>query len=524
MASTSPTNPGNKPNGGLFAVLTLVFGLGAIVVRTAYPEPAWAFYVVLAIFLACLGALVWSVRASVSRRTAMYGLHSAMTTVLVLAILGVVNFLAVKYPKKLDLTKSGINTLSDQTEKVFKHLEKPVKFVFWAKVDEREKLRPLMDNLRGLSSKVEIEYADPVKDIVRAKQAGIKAESTLQVFVGERSQLIEGPNEEKVTNAVIKLSKNTSPVVCTITEHGERDFDSNEPDGYGLVKSALEKQSYALKKVNLVAEGKIPADCSLIAIVGPTKAFFEPEMKLLRDYLNAGGAAVVALDLNLKGPNFDASPELTKLLAEWGIDSDLAVVVDPVSQMLRLEATIPIVPTFSKDISITKDMAGHGNTVFPLTRPLRIATPAPNGVKATWLTQTTPNAWGEKDLPGLVKGVAKFEEGKDIRGPMYTAIAVEGKAPGSTAKKDTRIVAFGTSLVSANQWTRFGNNLDLFANSVSWVLEDESLISIRAKEEPGGMVQLSAIQGGLVRLFTVLVVPGIMIVLGIVVWLRRKKL
>lgn len=521
MSTTSPSAP-KKSNAPIFAVLTLVFGLGSLVVRTAFPEPAWAFYALLAIFVGCLGGLVWTLRSSVSRRTAMFGLNSVMTAILVLGILGVVNFLGVKYPKKFDLTKAGINTLSDQTEKVIKNLTQPLKLVFWGKLEEREKLRPIFDNLKGLSTKVEIEYADPVKEIARAKQAGIKSDSSLQIFVGERSQLVEAPNEEKITNTVIKLSKNTSPVVCAVGEHGERDFDSNQPDGYGLVKATLEKQSYAVKKLNLMTEGKIPADCSVLAIIGPTKAYFEPEMKLVRDYLAAGGAAVVAIDVNLKGPTTDASPELTRLIAEWGVESDSAIVVDPVSQMLRLEATIPIIPTFSKDVSITREM--QGNTVFPLTRPLRISANAPTGAKVQWLTQTTPNAWGERDLAGLVKGVAKFEEGKDMKGPIYTALAVDGKLAGSSAKKNTRLVVFGTSLVSANQWTRFGNNLDLFANSVSWVLEDENLISIRAKEDPGGMIQLSAIQGGLIRLLTVLVIPGIMIVIGIVVWLRRKKL
>ncbi len=523
MATTSSNSTPSfapKNNGPIVAILTLVFGLGALVVHTVYPEPAWAFYAVLAVFLVSLGLLVWTLRTTVSKRTAMYGANSLMTAALVLGILGVINFLGVKYPKKFDLTKSGLNTLSDQTEKVFKGLSQPVKLVLWSKPEEREKVRPILDNLRALSSKVEVEYADPVKEIVRAKQSGIKAESTLQAFVGERSSLIEAPNEEKITNAVIKLSKNSTPILCAVSEHGERDFESSQPDGYGLAKATLEKQNYTVRKLNLVTEGKIPADCSLVAIIGPTKAFFAPEVKLVRDYLSAGGAAVFALDLNLKGPNYDASPELTALLAEWGVESDLALVVDPVSQMLHLEATIPIIPTFSKAVSITKEM--QGNTVFPLTRPFRVAANHPAGLKVEWLTQTTPNAWGEKDFGGLIKGAAKFDS-TDLKGPLYTAMAVDGKANPS-AKKNTRIVAFGTSLVSANQWTRFGNNLDLFANSISWVLEDEILISIRAKEEPGGSISLTGIQGGLIRLLTVLVVPGIMIVLGIVVWLRRKKL
>jgi ABC-type uncharacterized transport system involved in gliding motility auxiliary subunit len=274
-----------------------------------------------------------------------------------------------------------------------------------------------------------------------------------------------------------------------------------------------------------VKDGKVPADCTALAVIGPSKAFFEQELKIVREYLAAGGAGILALDLNLKGPTYDASPELTKLVSEWGVEADQSLIVDPVSQALRLEATIPIVPIYSKEISITKEM--QGNTIFPLTRPLRIAKELRPGLKVSWLTQTTPNAWAETDFGALTKGSAKFDEGKDQRGPLYTAVAIDGKAAGSAAdpaKKNTRIVVFGTSLVAANQWTRFGNNLDLFANAVSWLMEDESLISIRAKEEEGGTIQLSAVQGGLIRLVTVILLPGIMIVFGIVVWLRRKKL
>lgn len=510
MTNTSRPNSNILP---ILSVLALLFGGTGLVVRTAYPEPAWIAYTIFGAFAVTLGALLWNLRGSMSRRTAMFGLNSLTTVVLVLGILGIVNFLAMKFPKKFDLTKNKINTLSDQTEKVFRGLTQPVKLVFWAKMEEREKLRPLFENLKSYSTKVEVEYVDTVKEIARAKSAGIRKESTLQVFVGTRDQQVESPTEEKITNVVIKLLKNNAPLICWITEHGEKDFESKEADGYAIAKETLTKQSYDFKKLNLVAEGKIPENCSLVMVIGPNRAFFPQEVKVIQDYLIGGGAALFALDLNLKGPGIDASPELTKLLRNWAIESDSALVVDPISQKLGLEATVPIIPTFSKDSPITKEM--QGNSTFPLTRSFRIGKPA-EGVKVTWLTQTTPNAWGETNFPGLAKGIATFDEGKDAHGPLYTALSVQAKK--------TRMVVFGTSYVASNQWTRSGNNLDLFANAVSWLLEDESLISIRPREDVGGTIQLSAAQGTIIQLVTVLFIPSIMILFGIVVWWRRKKL
>lgn len=508
----------------LLSALTVCLGIASMVVKTALPGIPWASMIVFALFIIALAALLWNLRHSVSRRTALFGLNSATTTALVLALLGVVNFIAIKYPQKLDLTKNKTNTLSDQTSKIFRSLKEDVRFVYWAKAEEREKVRPLFDNLKGLSTKVSVEYVDTVKELARAKQEGIRQESTLQVFVGTRENKIDGATEEKVTNAVVKLLKNTAPLICSITDHGEKDFDANTPDGYELAKQTLMKQSYDFKKVNLVSEGKIPSNCAVLAIIGPNKAFFEPEVKLIREYLANGGAAIFALDLTLKGPGVDASPELTSLLREWAIESDNGLVVDPVSQALKLEATIPVIPTFSKEISITREM--QGNTIFPLTRSFRVAKDVRPGLKVQWLTQTTPNAWGEMNLAGITKGVATFDKGTDLPGPLYTAMAAEGNAADSidAAKKKTRIVVFGTSLIAANQWTRFGNNLDLFANSVSWLLEDESMISIRPRDEVGGTIQLSAIQAGIIQLVTIILLPGAMILFGLVVWFRRKKL
>ena len=76
MATTSES-PSPKNHGPILAVLTLVFGLGALVVRTGFPLVTWAFYVLLGLFVAALGGLVWVLRTSVSRRTAMFGLNSS---------------------------------------------------------------------------------------------------------------------------------------------------------------------------------------------------------------------------------------------------------------------------------------------------------------------------------------------------------------------------------------------------------------------------------------------------------------
>jgi ABC-type uncharacterized transport system involved in gliding motility auxiliary subunit len=90
--------------------------------------------------------------------------------------------------------------------------------------------------------------------------------------------------------------------------------------------------------------------------------------------------------------------------------------------------------------------------------------------------------------------------------------------------RDTRLVVFGSSQFANNQYSRFGGNLDLFLNSVSWALEDESLISIRSKDDETGKIELSQNEGILIFWLSVVIIPILIAIFGIVIWMRRKKL
>ena len=103
-------------------------------------------------------------------------------------------------------------------------------------------------------------------------------------------------------------------------------------------------------------------------------------------------------------------------------------------------------------------------------------------------------------------------------------MAVSGKLKDSKAPRDTRIVVFGSSNFANNNYSRYGSNSDLFLNSVGWIMEDESMISIRAKEEGAGLIEMSQKQGVVIGLLTVFVIPLMIAVAGVLVWVVRKRM
>ncbi len=504
--------------------LVLIAALITLSSRIVFPEFGRLTGLFFVLFLGSLAYLVVESRKGMQGRAVSYGVNSIVTVLLVLGLVGVVNFMGARYPKKLDLTKDKLHTLSDQTEKVVKGLSKPVKAVLFSSIPQKEKFRPLLDNYKALNPKFEVEYVSPDREPTRTKQAGIKVDGTLQLLVEGREKRVEEPNEEKLTNAIISLNKEKIPTVCAITGHGERNFGGNDSEGYELTKKGLESQSYSVKDFNILTDSKdkkIPDTCDAVAIIGPTKAFFAPEIDAIRAYLANGGRAIVALDLNIKTGEF--APELAQLMSEWGVKPVAALVVDPISRMLNVDASVPVLPTFSKDSPITKDFS-RDPAYFPIMRPLE-SLPATEGTTATWLAQTTPRSFEVTDLKSIATGQVN-EDGKK-HGPFNAAIAVERKGAadkdGKPGRK-TRLVVFGSANFANNQWIRHGANQDLALNAFSWVLEDESLISIRSKEESSGRVELTQRGGSIIMLLTVFVIPLAIAIAGVVVWAMRRRL
>jgi ABC-type uncharacterized transport system involved in gliding motility auxiliary subunit len=517
------TNKNTQSADRLTPVLWIAAGVLSLLLlfaRAVYPEIIALTILIGLPLIGVLGGLVVQNQKALKSRTAAYGLNSVVTVLLVLGIVGVLNFLASRYPLKLDLTKNKVHTLSDQTVKLVKGLQKPVKATLFAKVQQKDQARPLLENYKGLNPKFEVEYVDPDREPTRVKQLGIKKYGTLHLVVGTRENKIEDVNEEKLTNALIKLVKDKSTVLCSVTGHGEKNFSSQDAEGYETIRKALTDQSYEIKDLNLLQEGKVPESCNGIAILGPNKAFFAPEIKIIQEYLDKGGKAIIAIDLNIKGGEY--APELLPILQAWHVKPLTALVVDPVSRMLGVDSSVAILANFSRDNAITKDF--QGNCFFPFTRPLEIISGAPAGMNVQWIGQTTPKSWGVMDLSQLAKGEVQFNPGKDKQGPLNAAIAIEGKQKDSQASQKTRMVVFGTSLFATNNFSRYGGNLDFFVNSVSWVMEDESLISIRAKEDGPGKVELSQKAGTFIFLLTVVAIPLIVAAAGVIIWAIRRRM
>lgn len=517
-----------------FAVFIL-FCLG-IIFSVLFPGITWlglGSWTLAAVFLMIvLGMEKEKVLRFLTKKSTRYGANLALIVFLVFGILIFINILAKEFNWKKDITRNASNSISPQTEKVLKDLKQSVKITYFNRPQEREKAERLFKNYTYLSKKVKFEIVDPNRQPTLTKSMGVQKFDTVVLSLeGEnpRTVKLEGISEEKLTNGFIKLLKTKSQNIYFTVGHGERSLEEAAANGenYGLIKKELEKESYTVKELNLFSTGKVPEDADVLVLAGPRTAFFPKELEILSAWIKAGGHAWLAFDLDIRESGLaPGSRQLAALVKEFGVEVGNQMLVDPTSKAANVEPQVLMGFAAAKQHPITKDfptssMGLVANFLFPLTTRFTLLEAKDAPYQTTILAKTTASAWAESDWNSLRKGVVHFDAGKDYRGEMNLALAIEEKNP---KKTPYRVTLFASSAFGINGLLRFAGNRDLFLNSIAWLTNDESTISIRAKnvDEAGDRIDLNQNWMTLVAILVVIVIPVFIIGVGIAVWFRRR--
>jgi ABC-type uncharacterized transport system involved in gliding motility auxiliary subunit len=334
--------------------------------------------------------------------------------------------------------------------------------------------------------------------------------------MGAKTERIEkqggGLMEQDITNALVKLVKGMQKTIYFTQGHGEKEIDNAEAHGYQFVKNGLEKENYVVKSVNLIQEGKVPADASVLVMAGPTSEPVAGELDAIDAYLNGGGNALLLLD----PPPGGAS--LKDFLKKWSLDVGNNFVVDA-SGMGKLFGAGPTIPLVTKYEGHRITQGFNVMTFYPLARSISPLMPTVAGITVEPLLKTNEVSWGESDLSPGEKKQVQFDEKTDVKGPV-TIAAVATKAIGD---KKARLIVFGDSDFAINQYFGQVGNGNLFTNTVSFLAQDENFISIKAKDPANRPVTMTESQEKSVAWLVELLLPASVLVVGISVWVKRRK-
>jgi ABC-type uncharacterized transport system involved in gliding motility auxiliary subunit len=465
-------------------------------------------------------------RRALRSRTARYGSAAGAAIILVLGILVLLNFLNFRHHKRVDLTENQMYAISEQSRKVVQNLDSDLQVIgFFQDESSGRRFQDLMREYRYASSRVGFEVTDPQKAPGRAEMYNIERPGQIAVVRGTRTELVDEISEEKITNAIIKVTRKTEKVIYFLEGHGERDLTDTSARGLSAVRESLERQNYVVRTFNLAQENEIPSDATVIVSAGPQVSFFPNEEQLLKDYLAAGGKFLLMVDPRT---NF----AMDDFLSEYGLQLGNNLVIDAsgIGQFFGIGPAAPIVSDYG-DHPITAELRGI-MSFYPVSQSVH-SSDSPLGYETTTLLNTSPRSWGETNMQA---DEAAFDEGRDLRGPVSLAgVATNRVEEGQTRPvadspqedeepgvRESRLVLFGDSDFASNAYVNTASNRDVFLNTVSWLAEDTELVAPRPRAQEDRRVNLTLAQSRMIFWWTVVLLPLATLVFGVAVWYRRR--
>ena len=490
-----------------------------------------------------------------SRQSA--GLQSIINLLLVAVIFVFVNWLGFKHYHHADLSASQYYTLSAKTKDELAKLDSPLHIYTLlnpqGNLQSQQIENLIKEYVNDQPKYVSYEKIDPALDPKRAvelqNQLHFSATDYLVIleykenegrtprFVKEddffdmnpmNGQIGDFKGEQQLTGALTALIEGKPAKVYFTEGHGEHSIhDSTNGLGYGQVASLLKDDNVETTSFNLAEKGEVPDDAAAVVIAGPTIAFAPVEVSAIDKYLQDNGKLLILLD-----PYYTSGIETT--LQKYGLKYEDDLVLRKISGPTGAEVAYPIAAIYQGGFASQPITAKFAQASLQLliqdARSITLPTiVGPDTSKTQFLLQTDADSWGWISKPGAPAPDPKslsYNQVTDIGGPLNVAAQYDGGPTTDPATKATmyatRIVAVGASKFVDNETIeQVGANF--FTNSIDWLVKKDAVLDIAPKRPTQYGVTLNTISYNTLAWTAAVVIPGLALVFGFLVWFSRRK-
>ena len=492
------------------ALLGVAAIFAGMVLNFVMPGIRYYAWVILALGAALVAvAFIFDFRRVRQTITSHQGKFRVGTTVAVSLFFGIIfffNAISVGYFHRFDFTGLAQFTLTSQTKKALKQLEKPVEIItfFTPTIPHQVRLygQFLLDEYKFYSEQLTIRNLDPDLNPDQARQYGLNRLGAMYgsvVFKGEEGQTqVYGPQisaeaEYAFTSAILQVTGSIQKKVYFIKGHGENSIEGD----YSKARSGLKENLFKVGEIDLLGSKGIPEDAAVLVIPGPVKDLDSKEFNLLNDYLQNKGKLFILLNPN-------PGESWKKLLSSWWIDIQNGTLVDPASHVAP-NIDHPLVPRNQNSFGFTE-------LYFPGAAGLLPKKDVPEDLQIQPLAWTSKKSWMNKDF--VSGSEPEFDKNKDKKGPFALGVIIN--------RAETSIVVIADSDFAANKHFYNGNNSDLFLNIINHLAADQKIISVDRKVLPQRRLLLSPEQVRFVHLSSIGLLPLLLLAIGAYIRWRRR--
>ncbi|MBI4834667.1 MAG: Gldg family protein [Planctomycetes bacterium] len=357
--------------------------------------------------------------------------------VIILGIMGIVNFISADYFWRWDLTENKSYSVTSSTRNVLKRLDDIVSIKVYCSKKLPTQLEQVAGEIRDTlneyqayaGSKLQVEWIDPAENkdeeqkvqrlgipqlqasiIEQDKRELVNIYMGIGIFYADRKEILPAVTsvanlEYDLTSSILKVLKGKLKKLCFLTGHGEHTISSD----YSTVKQSLEK-NYEITTVDTSDGTKIPDDVETLIIAGPNELSDRDKYEIDQFLMQGKNVFFLIDSVNVSTEVFMALPKSHKLndllenygvrlnnnlVLDWGANS----IVTFGSQYVQFSTNYPPWPKVVHDhMAPNNPIVSRLETVaFPWISSIEINKDRIPDMEVTELLKTTPKSTEQKD-------------------------------------------------------------------------------------------------------------------------------
>lgn len=463
------------------------------------------------------------IKRSFTSRQFKSGAYSSVITVIVIALVVVVNMVFNKLDLSTDLTSDSLFTLTKDSQKVLKDVKDDITIYYMvSKGEEQDYIKRVIKQYNKVSDHIKVVTKDPVvypnfsrkyvddavsdNDVIVVDEttgAAKYVSSDEMLYSDQYSYYTSGSSEQyldvegQITSAIQNVLSTDKKKIYVVTGHDEQSISDS-------LSKTLEKMNVDVEDISLVTQKKVPDDCSLLIEYGPQSDLRDSEKTVIMDYLKKGGTAIL-----MPGYVEKETPNIDEILDYYGMSIQKGIIYEGVGHYENYLNWI--VPTINTDADVMSKFDDKDYVVIGSSQSIKEqkASSLRNSLKLTDILTTSKQSLLKKDPSSQNTD----KEKGDLSGPFATGVYAEETVDDGT----TKLTVIATNEVQD----------DLMQNVISGMLGDSkdgtTNTSIEAKSLSYSTITMSAGSAIVWSVVLVILVPLALLLTGFAIWFTRRR-
>ncbi len=505
------------------------------------------------VLIGVFGILLWALISPqefmgfITGRQVRFGTMTVFSTLLLVGIIALMYILLQRATITLDMTQSRSFSLSSESLEILSKVSRPIRITgFYNSTAIRQ--REVDDQIFRLyeaatDAAISRNYINPDDEPALAQRYGAytngalflsylkddpESESGVSVdfeTVVRVPRIEGGAQEREMTQAIARLLlSGTFKVYFEVGLGGLDPLDTSQQGisgvHLGMQESGMLTDAFDLSQLAL-ANRPIPNDAAAVILARPIMDLTPAQLSVIDDYLNRGGSLFIMADALFNENSFlrEGGAFNTYLWENYGIRTHDAILVDEGANLRTPLDIIGAAAYTNTDIGARLDPA-QSPTLFRIARMVEVNSDNPP-VNNGRILSTSTASYGEVNVAPLLEANSyTFDEGSDIPGPLDIAVWAWDQ------ETNARILLVGDGDFISNGFvgSALGNAI-LFTDGIAWLTGMNESIDFSPSAISTGLplIFVTTQQLDLIAFVTIILMPGLLLVFGASLWVRRSR-